>query len=591
MKSIFLLLGLAFFNLSIYAQVGINTDNADPDASAMLDVKSTNKGLLIPRMTTSQRTTISNPANGLLVFDSTTGSFWFFNTAWAELKSDDAIEIADADNDTKVQVEKAADEDKIRFAVAGTEAMTIDNNGRVGIGTTNPSRKFEVLTAEDEFGLFHTNGAVLLGTKVNSSNGGEIGTYNSLPFHLVSAGTRAVTLETNGSVGIGTTIPPGRRLTVENSAFSNIGLSHISDANYSVELVTKAGPSTTAIGSKTNHPFRLITNDSVRMTVETTGNIDIGAGNIAMSGSWLSDDGENEGIRIAPNGNVDIGTGNISLLGSWLTNNGDNGIRVNDDGSVGINIAASRAALDIGSSLEVHYNGSECRYGINANTGGCTSVSQSGYHPTSIYADYRVTGLYFVAHSDERIKTINGISNSSTDLNLLSQIEVTDYTMKDTVQHGDKTFKKVIAQQVAEVYPLAVSTSIAEVPDIYQSAKIMNGWVKLATDLKEGEKVAVYAENKKELYNVLEIAEDAFRIDLKENGEVFVFGRQVDDFHHVDYEAIAMLNVSATQELYKQVQSLQKENVTLQKKLDQIEKLEFIYFGNCYQIRKVISIY
>ena len=36
------------------AQVGINTDNSLPDSSAILDVKSTNKGLLIPRMTQSQ---------------------------------------------------------------------------------------------------------------------------------------------------------------------------------------------------------------------------------------------------------------------------------------------------------------------------------------------------------------------------------------------------------------------------------------------------------------------------------------------------------------------------------------------------------
>jgi hypothetical protein len=66
--------------------VAISNDNSNPDASAMLDVKSTDKGMLVPRMTTAQRTAISNPANGLLVFDSTTGSFWFFNSGnWTEL--------------------------------------------------------------------------------------------------------------------------------------------------------------------------------------------------------------------------------------------------------------------------------------------------------------------------------------------------------------------------------------------------------------------------------------------------------------------------------------------------------------------------
>jgi hypothetical protein len=63
------------------AQVGISTDNTNPDPSAMLDIKSSNKGMLIPRMLTSQRTAISSPATGLLVFDTNTGSFWFYDGA------------------------------------------------------------------------------------------------------------------------------------------------------------------------------------------------------------------------------------------------------------------------------------------------------------------------------------------------------------------------------------------------------------------------------------------------------------------------------------------------------------------------------
>ena len=50
------------------AQVGINTDGSVPDASAMLDVKSTTSGLLIPRMTAADRDNIASPATGLLVY-------------------------------------------------------------------------------------------------------------------------------------------------------------------------------------------------------------------------------------------------------------------------------------------------------------------------------------------------------------------------------------------------------------------------------------------------------------------------------------------------------------------------------------------
>jgi cysteine-rich repeat protein len=59
------------------------------DYSAMLDVNSTQRGILIPRMTTAQRTAIKAPATGLMVFDATYNSFWYFGgNSWKEIKSD-----------------------------------------------------------------------------------------------------------------------------------------------------------------------------------------------------------------------------------------------------------------------------------------------------------------------------------------------------------------------------------------------------------------------------------------------------------------------------------------------------------------------
>jgi hypothetical protein len=60
------------------AQVGIGT--ISPDASAQLDVQSTSKGLLIPRMTDTERADIDNPATGLLVYQTNgTAGFYFFD--------------------------------------------------------------------------------------------------------------------------------------------------------------------------------------------------------------------------------------------------------------------------------------------------------------------------------------------------------------------------------------------------------------------------------------------------------------------------------------------------------------------------------
>jgi trimeric autotransporter adhesin len=65
--------------------LAINADGSPPDANAILDVKSNSKGILIPRMNTVARMAIP-PTKGLLVYDSTTQSFWYnTGTQWQSL--------------------------------------------------------------------------------------------------------------------------------------------------------------------------------------------------------------------------------------------------------------------------------------------------------------------------------------------------------------------------------------------------------------------------------------------------------------------------------------------------------------------------
>ncbi|MEM1328914.1 MAG: FG-GAP-like repeat-containing protein, partial [Bacteroidota bacterium] len=122
------LLTLFIFNFSFFianAQVAINENNTEPDASAMLDVSSTDKGVLIPRMDSTARKNIASPADGLMVFDSTTNSFWFYSTSWTEIQGGNPNKLTDVDDDTKIQVEKSIDDDVIRFDVEGREVMQL----------------------------------------------------------------------------------------------------------------------------------------------------------------------------------------------------------------------------------------------------------------------------------------------------------------------------------------------------------------------------------------------------------------------------------------------------------------------------------
>ena len=94
MKKILFFSTMLLVSVSSFSQgVAINTSNAIPDSSAILDISSYTKGVLIPRLRTNERQSISGPAEGLLVYDINTYSFWFFRLgAWKEiLKEGDPI--------------------------------------------------------------------------------------------------------------------------------------------------------------------------------------------------------------------------------------------------------------------------------------------------------------------------------------------------------------------------------------------------------------------------------------------------------------------------------------------------------------------
>lgn len=90
----FLLTACQFITLFVFAQsISITGDGSLPDNSAALDIKSNQKGLLIPRMTMTQRNTISNPATGLMVFQTNGTTGFYYNSGtpavpdWVSLNS------------------------------------------------------------------------------------------------------------------------------------------------------------------------------------------------------------------------------------------------------------------------------------------------------------------------------------------------------------------------------------------------------------------------------------------------------------------------------------------------------------------------
>ena len=85
MKQFLTLLAAVLLTATTYAQIGINNEN--PDASAALDITSTTGGLLVPRMTETQRDAINPAAIGLMIYqtDGTVGFYYYNGSSWSEV--------------------------------------------------------------------------------------------------------------------------------------------------------------------------------------------------------------------------------------------------------------------------------------------------------------------------------------------------------------------------------------------------------------------------------------------------------------------------------------------------------------------------
>ena len=87
------LIALMLFTTLGYAQVGINTNN--PDASSALEIESTTGGILIPRLTETQRDAITSAATGLMIYqtDGTVGFYYYNGSSWEGYYSKNEVDV------------------------------------------------------------------------------------------------------------------------------------------------------------------------------------------------------------------------------------------------------------------------------------------------------------------------------------------------------------------------------------------------------------------------------------------------------------------------------------------------------------------
>ena len=421
--------------------------------------------------------------------------------------------------------------------------LTILKSGNVGIGTTDPKTKLHVN------GKLRVDGDASFDGKLrvegDASLGGKVGIGTDAPekhVHVKGDGDQEILIQSTDTNGGG-----GTKWALQSSRGANNGR---------FEIINR-------------------TAEKSRFTILKDGNIGIGTSapekHLHVAGAsdqeiMIESTDTNGGVKWSLQssaGRTGDSAGRFEIINRTDSNNRFTIMR---RGGIGIGTTEPTKA-----ALVVAYSGANVSIPLGyrvMNLHECRNYHGAQNQPYSIWSEGRVAAEEFNSVSDTRIKNIQGRSDSATDLCTLLGIEVTDYTYKDVIGKGTGTYKKVIGQQIEKVLPQAVSRVTDVVPDIYQQASLHDGWVTLSTDLKTGDRVKLITEKGEGVHEVLEVTADKFRVDLEhEVDTVFVFGREVNDFVTVDYDAIAMLNVSATQQLKKEldqeVRALRAENAEL----------------------------
>ena len=204
----------------------------------------------------------------------------------------------------------------------------------------------------------------------------------------------------------------------------------------------------------------------------------------------------------------------------------------------------------------------------------------------SIKSEWFVEAFGFTAVSDQRIKDIVRGSESSTDLETIQKLQVTDYRMKDRVQSGDIIHKGLIAQEVQNLIPEAVQKGQNYIPNVYAAAKTVkfdNGSKTLsitldkAHEMSAGDMARLIGDfGTRELPVCAVTDAKTFVVGPVETAvdRVFVYGKRVDDFLSVDYNRVFTTGIGAIQELAKKQGELTRQVEALRQSEARIAELE-----------------
>ena len=282
-----LILCFTFSVTNVFAQVKIGTGATTPDASAVLDIESNSKGLLIPRLSTSQMNAVSNPARGLLVFNSTDSVFYMrLDTGWTKIATGNNIWISN-----------------------GAAAFN-SNPGNIGIGTNTPVEKLDLTgnfkvdgniylpNSTPTTGVIYKEGLPFLHNaglvaQQNVYLGTNAGSFNTLAKKNVAIGSNALA-NSDGADNIAIGFNAARNLIGGSSyteSFKNLFVGYLCGEE------ATGGINNVALGVESGYNLKAGSTGNVVIGASTGRSMTTGIGNVLMGNSVQTETGNlNTGI-------------------------------------------------------------------------------------------------------------------------------------------------------------------------------------------------------------------------------------------------------------------------------------------------------
>ncbi len=414
--NVFTIVCLTMVNI-VQAQIGIGT--ASPDLSSVLDIDSSNSGILIPRISLSNNTdtvTIPSPATSLLVYNTgfaPNGYYYWNGTSWSQLAvataSTDWSLLGNAGTTAGSNYLGTSDPVDLRFKTGAIDRWNISdtNNGQLqsySLGTAAaPSYSFQT---DQNTGLYSSGADAL---DIATGGLGRFRFPNANQVHALSLGTAALpfySFDADTNTGIFSSGADALDIATAGVArfrFPNANQVHaLSLGTAALPFYSFGSDTNTGMFSSAGDFLAFATTGAQRMTIGSTGNVGIG---ITVPGFTL--DVASTGRAI--NATTSAGTQsaifgfNISAAGAGIGGYGIGG-QTSQSGSVGIRGEQLNAAGDAISGINFATAGAGVGsgiYGQTAQAGGmaidASNINTSG---TGIYsAGQNAPGTYLVAGS------------------------------------------------------------------------------------------------------------------------------------------------------------------------------------------------